>query len=156
MPHHAPAAIANAFVDLAGQSLPQMKLQKLAYMAHGWNMAINGEPLIDVQPEAWDNGPVYRDIWNRIRDLRLSPTGKVRDYDGSVPAADLNPREREVIDHVWKKYGGFSAQDLSDMTHMPGTPWTDAYYWDGRNAPIKNGKIAAHYLALAKAGRAAG
>jgi uncharacterized phage-associated protein len=152
MPNYSPAAVANAFVDLAGHVMPQMKLQKLTYIADGWNLAIAGVPLVDSQPEAWDNGPVFRSIWNRIRDLGTSG-GKIRDYDGSVPSARLTAQEQAVVQHVWTKYGGKSAYQLSEMTHQPNTPWTRAYYGRGRNAVISNDDIRAHYLALAQAGR---
>lgn len=153
MPEYSPVAIANAFVDIAGHAMPQMKLQKLTYIAHGWNLAITGCPLVSATPQAWDNGPVFRQIWDRIRDLGWSG-GKIRDYDGSTPQANLTPSEKAIIEHVWKKYGAKSATELSDMTHQPNTPWTRAYYGRGRNASIPNEDIQAHYLALANAGRA--
>lgn len=134
--------------------MPQMKLQKLTYIANGWNLAIAGVPLVDVQPEAWDNGPVFRAIWNRIRDLGTRD-GKVQDYDSSVPKAPLNAQERAVVQHVWSKYGGRSARELSDLTHQPNTPWTRAYYAGGRNAVIPDTDVREHYLALARAGRVA-
>jgi uncharacterized phage-associated protein len=152
LPNHTPSAIANAFADLAGCAMPQMKLQKLTYLANGWNLAIAGMPLVDAQPEAWDNGPVFRSIWNRLRDLG-SASGKVRDYDGSVPKAALTDDERAVIQHVWQKYGQKNARELSDLTHQPNTPWSRAYYDRGRNAVISNEEIRDHYLALARAGR---
>lgn len=117
MPNYHPAAIANAFVDIAGRPLPQMKMQKLTYIADGWNLAIADVPLVNAQPEAWDNGPVFRSIWNRIRDLGTTLTGKVRDYDGEVPEADLTQDEAAVIQHVWRKYGNKTALELSSMTH---------------------------------------
>ncbi len=152
MPNYSPAAVANAFADLAGSAMPQMKLQKLTYIANGWNLAIAGVPLVDAQPEAWDNGPVFRSIWNRVRDLGRT-NGKVLDYDGSPPTAALTDQERALIQHVWKKYGEKSAGELSDLTHQPNTPWSRAYYDRGRNAIIPNEEIRAHYLALAQAGR---
>lgn len=152
MPEHSPAAIANAFVDIAGHAMPQMKLQKLTYIANGWNLAISGQPLVNTTPQAWDNGPVYRQIWDRWRALGTTG-GKIHDYDRSIPSARLNASERAILQHVWNKYGAKSAEELSDMTHQPGTPWTRAYYGRGRNAYIPNEDIRAHYLALAKAGR---
>lgn len=152
---HSPSAIANEFVRLSGQPLSQMKMQKLAFIANGWNLAIAGEPLINESAEAWDNGPVYREIWDRIRDRGLSADGRVRDYRGDCPTAELSPAESDVINHVWRKYGGMSAFALSDLTHQPGTPWTDTYFWNGRNARIDNDAVRAHYRALALAGRAA-
>ena len=155
MPDYSPAAIANAFVNYAGHPLPQMKLQKLTYIADGWNLAIAGVPLVNTQPEAWDNGPVFRSIWNRVRDLGVTAAGKVRDYDGSVPEVVLTADEAAVVRHVWNKYGSKSAYELSAMTHQPNTPWTRAYYGGGRNSRITNEDVRSHYLALAQAGRAA-
>ncbi len=41
MPQFDPRAVANEFLKLNGGPMNQMKLQKLVYMAHGWNLAIN-------------------------------------------------------------------------------------------------------------------
>lgn len=152
MPNYSPAAVANAFVDIAPGAMPQMKLQKLTYIADGWNLAIAGQPLVDANAEAWDNGPVFRSIWNRVRDLGTR-NGKIQDYDGSIPEAQLSAQERAVVEHVWRKYGDKSAHQLSDMTHRANTPWTRAYYSRGRNAVIPKEDVRGHYLALAQAGR---
>lgn len=153
MSDHSSAAIANAFVDLAGRPLPQMKLHKLTYMAHGWYLAIENEPLVVDAPEAWDNGPVFRKIWDRIRDYGLDSNGHIRMTNGKPFAADLTPSEQAVLNHVWKKYGKFSQFQLSDMTHQPDTPWTQAYFNEGRNAKLSNATIQNHYQQLAMAGR---
>ena len=57
MPNHNALAIMNEFVERARPvNLPQMKFQKLVYMAHGWNLAINNDPLVSNRIEAWDGG----------------------------------------------------------------------------------------------------
>ncbi|MBX3476685.1 MAG: SocA family protein [Brevundimonas sp.] len=155
MTDHPSAAIANAFVDLADRPLPQMKLHKLTYMAHGWNLAITGERLVADAPEAWDNGPVFRKIWDRIRDYGFDRQGHILMTNGRPFKADLTPKERKVLEHVWNKYSKFSQYDLSDMTHQPGTPWTEAYFERGRNAKLSDKVIKEHYKQLALAGRAA-
>ncbi len=147
------ASIANAFVDLAGTPLPQMKLHKLTYMAHGWNLAIANEPLVDDSPEAWDNGPVFRLIWDRIRDYGTDAHGHILRHTGQPFSADLSEQQRDIIRHVWNKYRNFSAFQLSDMTHQPGTPWTEAYFNQGRNTVLSNDAIRRHYQQLAMAGR---
>lgn len=160
MPRYPAEAIANEFLRRRGSSAwpQQMLLQKLSYIAHGWNLAINGEPLIEEAPEAWDNGPVFRSIWNHIRDFGYrGPNCELTDPESGRPiAADLSPTERAVIDHVWKKYGRYSATELSDMTHEPGTPWYKAYFGRSRNAALRNDEIKEHYVALALAGRDTG
>ena len=149
-----PSAIANEFVRLNQRPLPQMKMQKLTFIANGWNLAIFNRPLVDEQAEAWDNGPVYREIWDRIRDLGVTLAGLIMDYQRRPEEAHLDTDEAAIIQHVWRKYGSLSANTLSDMTHQPGTPWTRAYFERGRNAWISDEDVRAHYRELALAGRA--
>lgn len=153
MPEFASPSIANAFVDLAGHSLPQMKLHKLVYIANGWNLAIANEPLTVDSPEAWDNGPVFRLIWDRIRDFGFDPRGKILKPDAKPYTAALTADQQAVIEHVWNKYKKFNQFELSDMTHQPGTPWTQAYFKGGRNTTIPNEIVREHYRELALAGR---
>lgn len=152
MANHSACAIANAFVDIGGVYMPQMKLQKLAYIAHGWNLAISDEPLIGETVQAWDGGPVFRSMWNAIRDYGTRD-GKIVGPGQKEISELLSDSERAVISHVWKKYGAYSATELSAMTHRPNTPWSKAYFARGRDAPIFNADIADHYKELAFAGR---
>lgn len=160
-------AIANEFLKLQGQEpgLTQMQLQKLAFIANGWNLAINGEPLIAEDAQAWDNGPVYREMWDHltrygssfIKKL-ISPATKPsflnKTPDEKPYAAQLTASERAIIEHVWKKYGRNGAFRLSAMTHQPGTPWHKAYFGRGKNSTIDRDDIEQHYTDLAKAARA--
>lgn len=151
-----PLAIANEFLTRWGRELipAQMWLQKLVYMAHGWNLAVNGEPLVRESPEAWDNGPVFRSIWDHIKSCGYV-RGRLFSTDGKQAIAEsLEDSEKAVIDHVWRKYGEKSGSDLSAMTHQSGTPWTDTYLTRGRNASIPDSLIRRHYIDLAMAGRA--
>ena len=158
MPNHPATAIANEFLKRrSGTTIPaQMQLQKLVHMANGWNLAVNGQPLVDELPEAWDNGPVFRSIWNHIRDYGFgAKTKQLEDHWTDEPIeANLSENERGVIDHVWNKYRCFNGLELSRMTHEPGTPWSTAYFSRGRNSPIPNDEVRRHYVDLALAGRA--
>ena len=59
-------AIANFFLE-NHKSISPMKLQKLVYFAHGWNLAISNNPLIKEPIEAWDYGPVISTIYNEFK-----------------------------------------------------------------------------------------
>ncbi|MGY8660934.1 Panacea domain-containing protein [Bradyrhizobium sp. UFLA05-109] len=159
MPNHSPVAIANEFLRRRASSgwPAQMQLQKLVYIAHGWNLAINGEPLVNSLPEAWDNGPVFREIWDHIRDFgyRGQHCALTDPFDNREISEELSSQEKAVIDHVWNKYRGFSGLALSKMTHEPGTPWYRAYFGGGQNTPLSNEHIKHHYVELALAGRGA-
>lgn len=151
-------SVANEFLKhwRVGAAPAQMKLQKLVYIAHGWHLAIQGTPLIEDEfPQAWDNGPVFRNLWDAIRlngySLSLTEPAQVNDRSGNPPQSKLSPNEHKLIEAVWQRYGRYSARELSDMTHMPGTPWTNAYLSVGQNAPIKDPEIRRHYRLLGQA-----
>lgn len=149
-----PRAIANEFVKLNGGPMNQMKLQKLVYIAHGWNLAINRAPLVDGRIEAWDGGPVMRAIWNHIRDFGFNTHPYLMGTPkGDVFTAVLSQSERAVIEHVWRRYGEYSGVELSNMTHEPGTPWSNAYFGRGRNSVLSNSDIQQHFIELGLAGR---
>ena len=155
MPRYDPRAIANEFVRLnGGRPSNQMWLQKLVYIANGWNLAINGEPLTNARIEAWDGGPVYRTIWNHLRDFGTDFASQLLcDASGKPFMADLLVDERQVVEHVWSKYGGFTGLELSQMTHQEGTPWSNAYFGRGQNTPISEIDIKRHFVEIALAGR---
>ncbi len=157
MPRHSALAIANEFLRLRGTSnVPQqMLIQKLTYFAHGWNLAINDEPLVDELPEAWDNGPVYRSIWDQVKDRGYGPKSCtfVNPLSKEEITADLTESEKGIVSHVWNRYGSKGAKRLSELTHEPDTPWSKAYFGRGRNAQLSNEEIKQHYIDLAMAGR---
>ncbi|MBR0560035.1 Panacea domain-containing protein [Neokomagataea anthophila] len=157
MPAHSPIAVANEFIKrMSSSATPnQMQIQKLVYIANGWNLAINGCALVDENPEAWDGGPVFRKIWNSIRDFGYSKQEGLLQGVFGVPKDHFTPDEENIIDHVWKKYGIFSGYELSEMTHRPDTPWTDTYINSGRNAKIPHDLVRKHFIKLAVAGRSA-
>ena len=160
MPNHSPLAIANEFLRRhSGTTIPaQVQLQKLVYVAHGWNLAVNGAPLVSEMPEAWDNGPVFRTLWNHMRDFGFgSRTGLLEDPLTRRPIKEaLAAEEAGVIEHVWSRYRHYTGLELSRMTHEPGTPWTGTYFTRGRNAPIPNELVRRYYTDLALSGRARG
>lgn len=157
MPGYSPVEIANEFLIRRDSATwpQQMYLQKLVYISNGWNLVINGEPLISERPQAWDNGPVYVSLWRHVKDWGYQgPSCELTSpFNKQVLRARLTQPEVSVIDHVWSRYGHYSAKQLSDMTHEPETPWTKAYVGRGRNSELSDIDIRDHYVQLALAGR---
>lgn len=126
-------SIANAFLNraaLEGKKLTHLKLQKLMYYAVGYYLAAYGEPLVDARFEAWDYGPVLPELYQEFREFRNRPITQLAndlDWDTGemvpVPIPSGDKRVDHVVDYVWRTYSPYSALQLSDMTHNPGTPW---------------------------------
>lgn len=157
MSNHSAKVIVNEFLRRRREDYwpQQLVLHKLAYIAHGWNLAINNEPLIDENSEAWDNGPVFRSVWNHIKKYgykgeycQLIDPDTKKEYK-----AELSQAEKAVIDHVWRKYREKNQEELINITHEKGTPWYRSYFGKYRNAPLDNSDIRQHYIDLAIAGR---
>ena len=149
-------AIANYFLKLAElrqQTLNPMKLQKLVYLAHGWYLAITGEPLISEKVEAWQWGPVIRALYHEFKEygkypIKKSATDIERDKMGFfVVSPPKDPSTIQLLDKVYDVYGGYTAIQLSTLTHEKGTPWDFA--WKNEEDIITNELIKDHYTTLA-------
>ena len=139
-----PRAIANYFLDLAdasGELVSPMKMQKLVYYAHGWYLALKDKPLLDEQIEAWSYGPVVRSLYRELRDYGDRPITKkltdrrmiVRDGHYRVGTPEMSTTApgddfaRTLLDRVWELYSPYTAVQLSNATHEPGSPWDQVY-----------------------------
>ena len=150
-----PKAIANAFLQRAFNDkklVGHLKLQKLVYLAHGYYLAVtNGTPLIDEPFEAWDYGPVCRNLYDEFRDNGRSPINRLAtdldwdtEQDLPVPVPADDPAARKVIDFVYKTYLDRSPFSLSDLTHKAGWAWDKTRKADKfglRNVDISNEAI---------------
>lgn len=135
-------AVANYFLNLAakeGRPLDPMGIQKLVYFAHGWNLAISGSPLIQQRVEAWDYGPVIADLYQAFREFGPNPitrpakkfdfdpiTGLVLESTPNIAESEDTKPVRALIERVWNSYKHLTSIQLSNLTHLPGSPWTIA------------------------------
>lgn len=161
MRQYSAKAIANAFLDIAeseGAKIAPMKIQKLVYIAHGWGLGFLGTPLINEEVEAWKYGPVINVLYHEFKqygssfitrkatDVRLdSKTLKILE---EVP--NVLPDDNDVnalLSKIWSVYGKFTGPQLSDITHLAGSPW-DITYNGAHQRIIPREIIEQHYKAL--------
>lgn len=156
-PPYSSAAIANRFLSIAdrkGALLDPMKIQKLVYIAHGWHLALAGQPLCSETVHAWRWGPVFPDLYHAVkqwgRDAILEPvfSGEWRD---AMPVPDDGSFASQLLDAVWENYSRFTGPQLSRLTHMEGTPWDQIHSKGGWYEVIPNDLIAEHYREKAAA-----
>ena len=61
-------------IERSNQSLSNLELQKLLYLAHMFYMGrYDGEPLVHGEFEAWDYGPVHPTLYQRARTFGSNP-----------------------------------------------------------------------------------
>ena len=137
--------IANYFIVRAqqdGQSLTPMKLTKLIYVAHGWSLALNNRPLINEPVQAWKFGPVIESVYQEFKhygndaidclaiDFDVdSRTGEIVTKPHQLTAGD--EETHALLNRVWEVYRNYTGIQLSNWTHLPGSPWYQAWFEEG-------------------------
>lgn len=130
---------------------------KLTYISHGFTLALLDRPLISDVVEAWTHGPVIPSLYHHLHMYRgkqipcltycgtpLTDTRQIQQRVELVKKV-LGVQVISIIDRVLELYGGFSADDLSSITHKDGTPWTQYYDKNVVWNDIPNDAIKKHY-----------
>lgn len=113
-------------VDDSSPPLNLLKLQKLAYYAQAWHLAINGRPIAPgARFEAWVHGPVSRDLYNRFTSSMLYELVTMSNVTPGFDPTKLDANEREFLDAIMDEYGKFSGSQLEELTHRE-EPWKRA------------------------------
>ena len=99
-------------------AMSAMKLQKLVYYAQAWSLVWDDVPLFSNRIEAWANGPVVRDLYDKHRGSFSVNQKMIAD----ALTEKLLPSQQTTIDTMLNAYGNKSAQWLSDQTHSE-APW---------------------------------
>jgi uncharacterized phage-associated protein len=125
--------VANSLLSLAkdkGETLTHLKVQKLLYFLNGWNLALNGSPLLDDEFQAWRHGPVIPSLYNELRGFGFKPIDRyIQHLDTEKFELVTHRVSKENVDfwnllnQVWEKYAGFTALQLSTLSHEAGSPW---------------------------------
>lgn len=114
-----------------------LRLQKLLYYCQGWSLALLGRPLFAEPIEAWEHGPVVRDVYDRFRGGRDGITP-----DRAGPSAGLlSATEAALVETVWREYAGCTPRQLVDMTHDE-PAWKEAR---GSAASLSHDTMRAHF-----------
>lgn len=156
-----PRAVANRMLSLGRDrrmGIDPMKLQKLLYYAHGWHLALQGQPLLDRAVQAWRFGPVLPDVYRAFRSFGMHAITAPARYAAIEPQQIVLERYRmpegspsvyadRVLRRVLEEYGAYTAVELSAMTHADGTPWAEAWAQSAgrRFVPIPDATMTAYF-----------
>ncbi len=102
-------------------NITTMKLQKLTYYCQAWSLAWDDVPLFDNDFEAWANGPVCRELFERHKGKFYAEPNMFSDANINI----FSDEQRDTMDAVIRDLGNKSPQWLSDLTHSE-RPWLEA------------------------------
>lgn len=128
------------------EGLTHLKLQKLLYYAQGVALSVLDYPLFNEEIEAWDHGPVIKNVFHQFSfkgrneiTLEDSPSGVevIRNIEN-------DSKIREILNMVYDNFAIYTAWQLRNLTHQKGTPWYVTYI-SGKNMVISK-KIIKDYF----------
>jgi uncharacterized phage-associated protein len=129
-------SISNYVLDIAdveGRLVSNLSINKIVFFLHSNYLIQFGKPLVSAKIEAWDYGPVFRELYREFKQYGEKPilsraqrinvdTGKfeICTYDFAGP-------ERDFLESMIRRYVRFSASTLVSMSHAKGGPWDQVW-----------------------------
>lgn len=151
-------AIANLVLEEAEElkcSITNLHLNKALFFMHVDFLQEFGQPLVSAKIEAWEHGPVFREIYNQFKRFRRSAIGsraKKVDFDsGELIDAweDINSEVEEKARSLARFYVRIPASVLYDLAHAKGGAWDKVFNNSGQfnvGMEITNELIFQHEL----------
>lgn len=96
-----------------------VKLQKLLHYSKAMYYAVHGDELFANSIEAWENGPVVREIFTLYRHRDLINEAKL-----NADKYQLNPEVERILKVINRIYGTQTSAQLIELTHKE-DPWKD-------------------------------
>ncbi|MER8568462.1 DUF4065 domain-containing protein [Mesorhizobium sp. M0924] len=136
--------IANLVLDRAdaeGLGITNLEINKIIYFLHSTYLANFGSPLIEAKIEAWDYGPVIREIYSEFKsfgsaDINTRATKLDLMSLKRVPVYEtIGANDADFLYPIIDKYMRLGATKLVNMSHEKGGPWDLVYNASGRSNP---------------------
>ena len=99
-----------------GDTISNLKLQKMMYYQQGFHLAYFGTPLFAEDIVAWQYGPVVPYVYKEYKSFESNSIST------SKEGISLSDDEEELFNNVYEEYNQFSAVALMKMTHEE-SPW---------------------------------
>jgi uncharacterized phage-associated protein len=135
------SAAARRLCERTGWSLSNNQLQQILYIAHMVCLGQHGEPLIEENFEARENGPVIPSLQ---RQLRLSGPYPTKNLFHSVDG-EIDARDAKVLDHVVGVFARKKAGQLEAITRWDKGAWSKHSGAVANERVIPNSEIAEEF-----------
>lgn len=131
------------------EGISHLKLQKLLYYAQGIHLAFFGSVLFTQNIEAWEHGPVVRDVYSHYRGYGKDYIPAFFDNDETFAETinEISSDEAAVstLETTYENFAIYTAWQLRNMTHADGSPWQTTVSQNGYNAVIDTNVIKEYF-----------
>jgi uncharacterized phage-associated protein len=130
-------AVANEILKRAwatGAKPTNMWLNKVAWFVYEKMLVEFGKLLTSARVEAWDHGPVFREIYGPSKVYKDEPVAallqafSMQSRRMEVASASFDAETFAVIDDAIIKYADKTASQLREMSHVEGSAWYRVWY----------------------------
>lgn len=98
--------ICNEYQRLSGETIDELKLQKLLYFAQRESLAINDQPLFQESFEGWVHGPVSTEVRKYFIGTGMA-----------INVEDISIDSKRIVNNVIEEYGRLASWKLRDLSH---------------------------------------
>ncbi len=138
------------YINGKGKNISNLKLQKLLYFVQGFYWLLKSKNCFEDDMEAWDFGPVVRDVYLEFKEYGSNSIPPIREIitsgDGLLSISSeaytdnvISEEDKLVIDKIVDIFIDISASSLVKITHDQ-APW-QKYYRTGEKKVIPKQEI---------------
>ena len=130
------------------EGITHLKLQKLLYFAQGVFLSMNnGNKLFSEKIMAWEHGPVVEEVYFNYKDNGRNFIDLIsnEENDKIIEKIENDSNTSNILNMVYSNFAIYTAWQLRDMTHEPGTPWDVTVQKEGLNHEIKPALIKDYF-----------
>lgn len=141
---HSVRGLANWILDYAdelGQPITNMALNKLVFFAFEGILLEEKMVLTDAKIEAWDHGPVFREVYHGFKSYSDKPIkSRIEFYSvdtqrPEIVIPELNDHIELILRRMLKPLIPLSAARLRNISHVEGGAWHQVWCHDGYANP---------------------
>jgi uncharacterized phage-associated protein len=111
----------------AGKTLSVLTLQRLLYFAQGRHLAFYGGPFFEGRFQAWAQGPINREIYDRFASRPLDSQVSAADLSKGFDVTSLSQEKSNHIRSVLEAYARCENSSLDEIINKTeDAPWLEA------------------------------
>ena len=129
------------------EGITHLKLQKLLYYAQGISLGMYGRPLFEEKIEAWQHGPVVKEIYGyfSVFGRKNIEMNMDEEKEKIINKIENNKAVSEVLNLTYDNFAIYTAWQLRQMTHEDDTPWDITQRTKGLGKEIDNKLIEQYF-----------